>query len=327
VEVEPVEDVAALAAWRDIDVATRDADHVALPADPLEDRLPVLDPATPEAGVKVLLRLGCVDGRPVAASELRLPTLDNLSAAYVDVRVHPLVRRRGYGRQLLTAGLAEVKELGRTRVFFEVHSPYEGGPALADRLLRAAGARPVLMELRRLLDLHAEPPSTPPEPPAGYRLVQWVNKAPDELVDDLAFLMYRMSTDTPLGEMEWEPEAWDAARYRDKEVAELARGRVRYLTAAVCEATGVAVGITEIGVSGVAPEAAYQWETLVDREHRGHGLGYVLKAHNHWLVANESPKTRWINTWNAGSNTHMIAVNERLGFQPVECWTEWQLDL
>jgi hypothetical protein len=33
-----------------------------------------------------------------------------------------------------------------------------------------------------------------------------------------------------------------------------------------------------------------------------------------------------MNTWNAESNTHMIAINERLGYRPVEYWTEWQLD-
>jgi len=55
-------------------------------------------------------------------------------------------------------------------------------------------------------------------------------------------------------------------------------------------------------------------------------LGLLLKAHNHRLVREGSPGTRWINTWNAESNPWMVAVNEALGFVPMEYWTEWQLD-
>ena len=106
----------------------------------------------------------------------------------------------------------------------------------------------------------------------------------------------------------------------------MTQGRRQVATLAVSEKTGRAAGFTEIGVSRFAQETAYQWETLVDREHRGHGLGLVLKAHNHRLLAEQSPQTRWLNTWNAETNTHMVAINEQLGFQPVEYWTEWQLD-
>jgi GNAT superfamily N-acetyltransferase len=326
VQLEPVRDVAALADWHAIEVATRDADHVALPAEPFEERKAVLEGTAPDAGEQRLLRLGRVDGLPVAAIELVLPTMDNVTACTLDLRVHPDFRRRGHAREALSALLDELVSVGRTRTFFEVPSPYPAGEAPAARLLRAVGARPVLRELRRLLDLHAAATPPPRTVPSGYRLVQWVERAPDELVDDLAYLMHRMSTDVPLGEMDWEPEVWDAQRYRDKEEAAIAQGRVRYATAAVCEATGRAAGFTDIGVSRFARTTAYQWETLVDREHRGHGLGLVLKFHNHRLVMERSPQTRWVNTWNAESNTHMVAINDQLGFEPVEYWTEWQRD-
>jgi GNAT superfamily N-acetyltransferase len=211
-------------------------------------------------------------------------------------------------------------------VFFEVPSPYPDGPAPAEDMLREVGARPVLREVRRLLDLTQAPPAPPPPPPAGYRLVQWVDRVPDELVDDMAHLMHRMSTDAPLGDMDWEPELWDAARYRAREDEATAQGRARIATLVVSEEAGRAVGFTEVGVSRFEPGTAYQWETIVEREHRGHGLGLVLKAHNHRLLAERSPQSRWLNTWNAESNTHMIAINEQLGFRPVEYWTEWQLD-
>jgi GNAT superfamily N-acetyltransferase len=325
VELQPVQDRAALAAWREIVSASLACDHVGLPADPIEERLPFLDGTLPEAGERVLLRLGVLDGEPVAAVELNLPTLDNLAAVSLDVHVLPDLRRKGFGRQVLAAALDETAELGRPRVFFEAPSPLGGGAGPADALLQSIGARPVLKEVRRLLDLQ-DPLATAPAAPAGYRLVQWIDRVPDEHVDAMAHLMHRMSTDAPLEDMDWEPEHWDAARYREKEEAAMARGRVRVATLAVHEATGTAVGFTDIGVSSFEPETAYQWETIVDPEHRGHGLGFVLKAHNHRRLIETSPGSRWINTWNAESNTHMVGINERLGFRPMEYWTEWQLD-
>jgi GNAT superfamily N-acetyltransferase len=325
VQLSLVQDRPALTAWHGIASATRAADHHALPADPIEELAPLLDPSSPHGGERRVLHLGCVDGRAVGAVQLHVPVVDNLASCSVDVLIPPQERRRGHGRALLAEALAAVADLGRTRVFFESPSPYPDGPAPAERLLREVGARPVLKEVRRLLDLSQEPPVPPAAPPPGYRLVRWVDRVPDELVDDMAHLMHRMSTDAPLGEMDWEPEVWDAARYRAREAEAMAQGRTRVATLVVSEA-GRAVGFTDIGVSRFLPETAYQWETLVDREHRGHGLGLLLKAHNHRLLAERSPRTRWLNTWNAETNTHMVAINEQLGFRPVEYWTEWQLD-
>lgn len=301
-------------------------DHVGLPAEPIEELLPLLAPEPVDDGARTVLLLGCAGGAPVGAVRLAIPTRDNLSSCSAEVRVHPERRRQGHGRALVAATLEHISGLGRTRVIADVPSPLAGGPGDAEPVLREVGARPVLREVRRLLDLVACPPGAAPAPPAGYRLVQWTDRVPDEHLDDMAYLMHRMSTDAPLGEMDWEPEVWDGQRYRDKEAASAAAGQIRYATLAFHDATGRAAGFTDIGVNRHRPEVAYQWETLVDPEHRGHGLGYVLKAHNHRLLAERSPVTRWINTWNAESNVHMIAVNERLGFEPVEYWTGWQLD-
>jgi GNAT superfamily N-acetyltransferase len=325
VKVEQVEDVEALRAWQGVSSACWDHDHVALPADSLEERLPSLDPDAPDAGERTEFRLGVVEGRAVGAVELNLPTLDNLTSASVRVQVLPGERRRGYGRALLAAALEETAARGRPRLFLEVPSAYPTGKAAAAGLLRSVGARPVLKEVRRLADLSDLPVVDAPLAD-GYRLEEWVDTAPDQLVDGLAVLCARMSTDAPLGEMDWEPEVWDRARYRDKEASAQARGRTRYAAAAVHTATGQVAAMTDIGLSRYSNEVAFQWDTIVLQEHRGHGLGLALKAHNHELLVKSEPATRWINTWNAESNTHMIGINERLGFKPIEYWTEWQLE-
>lgn len=216
---------------------------------------------------------------------------------------------------------------GRTRVFFEAPAPLDMGDGAAGPLLRAAGARPVLEEHRRLLDRDAHPVGAAAATPAGYCLVQWLDRCPDALVEGAARLAGRMTTDAPLGDMDYAPERWDVDRYRSSEADAAARGRLRVATAVVHEATGELAGITDIGVNRSRPEIAYQWDTIVDPDHRGHGLGRVLKQANHRQLFDAVEAVRWINTWNAASNSHMVQVNDTLGFQPMERWLEWQLDL
>ena len=324
-KVELVRDVVQLGQWQAISAASWDHDHVGLPADPVEERIPALDPAAPHGGERQEFLIGLVDEQPVAVAEVGLPTVDNLRSASVRVQVHPDVRRRGHGTAMLESALAHVTDAGRSRVFFEVPSSYPTGEPAAGPLLRSVGARPVLKEVRRLADLTNRPTLAAPVAD-GYRIVQWVDHAPDELVDGLAVCCARMSTDAPQEDMEWEPEVWDGARYREKEQAAIARSRVRYAAAAVHVDSGQVVAMTDIGVSRHVPEVGYQWDTIVLTEHRGHGLGLAMKARNHDLLVESSPQTRWLNTWNAEVNDHMIAINERLGYRPVEYWTEWQLD-
>jgi GNAT superfamily N-acetyltransferase len=157
--------------------------------------------------------------------------------------------------------------------------------------------------------------------------MQWVDRVPDSDVDDLVALMVAMSTDSPHGDLVTEPEVWDAARYRAKEESAADRGRQRIGTAARDDATGRLVGFSDIGVSLVRPEVGYQWDTIVRAEHRGHRLGLLMKAANLRALREHSPATRYVNTWNADSNAPMVAVNEALGYQPVEILEEWQLQL
>jgi GNAT superfamily N-acetyltransferase len=325
VKVEHVQDAAGMTQWHAVSAASWSHDHVGLPADPVEERLPALDPAVPHGGERQEFLLGLADDEPVAVAEVALPTVDNLKSASIRVQVRPDRRRKGYGAAMLDAALSHVTDAGRTRVFFEVPSSYPTGEPAAGPVLRSVGARPVLKEVRRLADL-AERPAVDVPVADGYRVVQWVDHAPDELVDGLAVCCARMSTDAPQEDMEWEPEVWDGARYREKEAAAIARGRIRYAAAAVHVDSGRVAAMTDIGVSRHNPEVGYQWDTIVLTEHRGHGLGLAMKARNHDLLVESSPETRWLNTWNAEVNTHMIAINERLGYRPVEYWTEWQLD-
>ncbi|HUR51869.1 MAG TPA: GNAT family N-acetyltransferase [Mycobacteriales bacterium] len=326
VQITEVKDLTALRDFHSVEDVALAHDHVALPADPIEEFLPLLDGDMP-SGEHVTLYTGYDGTTPIAAMSVTLFTLDNLTSANVEGYVHPAHRRRGLGRELLEHAVDVVQSAGRTRVFFE--APWlpsgEEGPAFP--MLRAAGAKPVLDDYRRLLDLQAFPVGSPAEVPSGYRLIQWVDRAPEELLDGLAYLLHRMVLDAPMGDMDYEPEKWDAARYRASEDSAIRRKRTRYTTVVVHEATGAVAGLTEVCVNLGRPELAHQWNTIVDPSHRGRRLGLVLKSWNHQAVASAVPDLRWVVTWNATSNSYMIDVNEALGFLIAEKWTEWQLDL
>lgn len=326
VRITEVKDLEGLEAFHAVQEASLAHDHVGLPVDPIEERLPLLKGLMP-SGEHVTLYTGYDGSTPVAAVSVVLWTLDNLTSANVEGYVHPDHRRKGHGRELMGFAVDVVRSAGRTRMFLEAPWTREGqeGPAFA--LLREHGAKPVLDDYRRVLDLQAFPAEEPPEPPPGYRVVQWVDVAPDEVVDGIAYLLHRMVLDAPMGDMDYEPEKWDAKRYRESEESAMRRHRTRYTTVVVHEASGEVAGLTELCVNRAQPQVGYQWNTIVDPRHRGHRLGLLLKTWNHRAVVDAVPELRWVNTWNATSNGYMIEVNEAMGFRVAEKWTEWQLDL
>ena len=324
--ITEVKDLPTLQDFHAVEEVALAHDHVALPVDPIEELLPLLEGKMP-SGEHVTLYTGYDDTTPVAALSVTLWTLDNLTSANVEGYVHPAHRRRGHGQRLMEHAVDVVRSAGRTRVFLEAPWTRDGEEGPAFPLLRAHGAKPVLDDYRRLLDLEAFPVTAPPIPPAGYRVVQWADVAPDELVDGIAYLLHRMVLDAPMGDMDYEPEKWDAQRYRESEASAMRRNRTRFTTVVVHEETGEVAGLTELCVNRTRPQIGYQWNTIVDPRHRGHRLGLLLKAWNHQAVVDAVPELRWVNTWNATSNGFMIDVNEAMGFRVAEKWTEWQLDL
>ncbi len=44
------------------------------------------------------------------------------------------------------------------------------------------------------------------------------------------------------------------------------------------------------------------------------------------LLAAREPALRHIITGNADGNEHMVAINDALGFEPLDRWTSWEMD-
>ncbi|NKX53539.1 GNAT family N-acetyltransferase [Arthrobacter mobilis] len=170
--------------------------------------------------------------RLVGRADLSLPLADNLHLAEITVMVHPACRRQGIGRRLLQTAEGAARAAGRTVLLswsghpagFDPEGPGTvrartgigalpaAAPAVA--FARACGYQLEQMERFSMLDLAAGTGRVPalaegaaaragPE----YRLAGWEDRCPDEYLDEYARLRRRMSTEVPLGGLDYRPEA------------------------------------------------------------------------------------------------------------------------
>lgn len=297
----------------------------------------------PERLAKALDREGPQENRCLVArrqrevvgiASMNLFRRENRDLAQLEVRVLPAHRRRGVGTAIVAAAAADARKAGRTVLTGQDEVPVRdgfvdaGGP-----FARRLGFAPVQHNVRRRLDVPLNPAqadalrSDPKATPTGYSVLTFADRWPDEYLADRCLLGQRMSTDVPMGEQQLEEEVWDAERVRSVEAMLAAQNRAKVTTAARHEATGRLVAFTEVVVPLGAPESAWQHDTLVLREHRGHGLGFAMKLANLWAVTERHPAARAVNTWNAADNEHMIAVNEAMGFRVVSHSTYWRKPL
>lgn len=321
-EIVPIaaDDEPALRAWHGVLTAASDVDSPGEPPPTWREIATFL--TVPWPGEPATAWLAREGGSAVGSAVLGLPSRDNLGNGVVELMVHPAHRRRGAGRALLAHLTALARFEGRVRLRAESLDPLRtDGPGTAFAL--AAGARPVLEDVRRRLVVG---PAPAPLPVRGYGLVTWSGDTPERWLDERARLTGRMSIDSPQGELDWEPELFDARRVRERDALCRARGWTVTVTAAVAP-DGALAAFTELMVRDDDAGWAHQWNTLVDPPHRGHGLGIAVKAANLAAVRGRNPHLHTVQTINAADNPHMVAVNDALGFRPVDRLREWQLDL
>jgi RimJ/RimL family protein N-acetyltransferase len=275
---------------------------------------------------------GMVGEVVVTAGELKLPLLDNTDHAEIGVWTHPDHRGHGYGSAMLARVEQLARDEGRTVFDAEACYPYDvpadgAGHPDADFLVRR-GYRYGLGDVNRRLDLPvsdellAELAAKAAPHHTAYTLRSFVGAVPDDLAVALAALSAALITEAPLGALEREPENPEVSVLRAGEQTMARMGRTKYTTVAVAE-DGLA-GYTELIMSEHDPGRVYQWGTLVPRAHRGHRLGLALKVANLAFLQGLRPDARLVTTYNAEVNTHMIGVNEQLGFRPVERLGEFQ---
>jgi GNAT superfamily N-acetyltransferase len=123
--------------------------------------------------------------------------------------------------------------------------------------------------------------------------------------------------DAPTGAVDFEEEAVTPQRYAEMVATTNAMGRARCETLALTPDREVAAQTTLAFPLKESTEV-YQWGTFVHREHRGHHLGLATKAVNLRAVQAARSDLALVTTQNAETNDYMVAINERMGFRPIE---------
>lgn len=281
--------------------------------------------------------LAMVDGVAVGYAVHQVNVVDSPMAAYVAVFVTPAHRGRGVGTALaeqLRAAVHPRMERLNTWVTTPLPgeqalpSPTGAGAVQADhpgvRMALKHGFRLGLVERISRYDF-ARPLADPREVEAEargvaggrYDVVTWQGPTPAEYQADVACLMEKMATDTPWGETTVVEAKWDEQRVRDRDQRVGASGTM-FTTVAIHRDTGRAVGLTELVVPDDSTSGLVdQWDTIVLQEHRGHRLGWWLKATNVLALREAVPRASAIVTYNAEENRFMLAVNEALGFHAI----------
>lgn len=161
---------------------------------------------------------------------------------------------------------------------------------------------------------------------AQYSLISWTDPCPDQHRAAYCALKEAMIAEAPLGDLQFEPECWDEQRLREAEAELIAMGRTRLVVAAAT-GDGSIVAHNEVLHAAHDPGRLYNWDTLVLPGHRGHRLGLAMKVANLSRVQHLHPRGRELHTHNAAQNAPMAAVNDQLGFRPVDLVGEWQVEL
>jgi GNAT superfamily N-acetyltransferase len=123
-----------------------------------------------------------------------------------------------------------------------------------------------------------------------------------------------------MGELTRSTRVTDVAAVRENEERMRAQG---YVLVSLARIGGRAVGYTEMLVSSHDPDIVNQDDTLVDRAHRGRGIGRALKLANLRQLQEvpEAANSRWVQTYTATDNTPMLALNRAVGFRETDIMT------
>lgn len=255
--------------------------------------------------------VGHLDGRLAGTAKLALPEDSNGTIARVEVHVHPELRRHGFGTELLRAAMPAVLDSRRDIVMGLPMKPDSAAARWADGLGFEVTHSMVMQVLlsattpARLWDVPV---------PVGYRLAYWTGATPEPLIDSYA-LARQAIQDAPPGRTSYRPTVWTPARIRDTDRELADAGTEQWVAVAIDDATGQVAGVHVIQNYPHRRDTGFIHDTAVLAAHRGHGLGRAIKAGMMRRLTDERPDMERICTTTATTNSHMIGINQALGYR------------
>ena len=264
-------------------------------------------------------------GRPLGYGCLNHDNFSNRDMIYGDIWIRPGDRAE-VTVPLLDAFKAYTRGRDATRL---VLSTSEYSPDY-DAVFAAEGGRLVSAERRSQLDLTAIDReqyaawAAPSEKNAHYRIEIWKTPTPDRLLPALVAANEAMR-DAPHGALEFEFAPLSVDQRVQSEADNLAVDAQMHIVAALTE-DGEIAGFHEMLVFPGYRMADIGY-TAVPAKFRGHGLGLRLKSILALRLLEQEPQVEVVSTWNDSDNLPMLRVNEALGYETAEAWTNWQFDL
>lgn len=284
---------------------------------------------SPDSGERQDLYAAYDGERMVGNAVLWSFLVDNLDKAAFQLFVDVPDRRRGIGRALVERLEQVARADSRSLLMTNTILPFDDRETHAyRRFAEACGFEFSDYEVVRHLAL--------PVPDAriqewvddaaqhhqDYRIETFVGGVPDDLVESLCVLLGQLAVDAPTGVIDFEEENITPERYAEMGAAAGAMGRVRYETLALTPDRQV-VAQSTLSLSLEDSTTVFQWGTFVHREHRGHRLGLATKAVNLRAVQAARDDLTLVVTENGETNSHIVSINERMGFRPIEVSAEF----
>lgn len=319
-------DEGALLAWNDLMRTGYTVDRTAAWWRSSETTLAQFaQPRTDKQDIALVAHLG---EEAIGGAEISLTTE---SPAEVELAVLPDHRRCGVGTTIAEAVEAILGRSGQSPVIVQTETYSSAGTAFA----QSRGMRVGNEEHRLLLDLPAyldadanrykdsgastTVPVLRDDP--DFAVTSWIGACPEDVLDDWARLREQMDEDVPVGDLTRTVNHASTAAIRSHEERMDHHGWT--LVSSMAHVDGLAVGYTEIMASAGSPDIVIQEDTLVDRAHRGHGIGRALKVANMRQLAEVEAATSasWIQTYTATGNEPMLALNRDLGFFTADTMT------
>ena len=243
----------------------------------------------------------------------------------LEVLVHPKVRRRGLGRELVAVAARRAYHEGFSSIGVEAI----GGTAAID-FYESLGFEREFVETRSVLCLSDVDWLALGEMASGigtgYRIEYHPGGPPESLIEAYAQAKLEVQ-DADDNDLDLRPSSSDPQRLRDSLKTLHKRGLKPYIVLAIHEQTGAVAGLTEVVVPAQHPERADQYDTIVVRDHRGYGIDRAIKARMLFELRSAEPALLEVQTWNAQNNESMLKVNAELGFRSDRDWYEYGADV
>ena len=156
----------------------------------------------------------------------------------------------------------------------------------------------------------------------GYTIETFVGAVPDDLVESLCMLIGQLTVDAPTGVVDFEEEVITPQRYAEMLEGVAAMDRVRFETVALTPDSR-----SSLSPPGDAPRRGPRCRLPVGHlrspraprppSRHGHQGGQPARA------AGRPRRPDPVVTQNAETNDYMVAINDRMGFHPVEVSAEF----